>query len=96
MVEVDGVEDGIQGVDEVGLLDLLHDVHVDLSSLLLLHSPHLILLLLEVLLSEVQELSSENSIDELLDERVLLEEEREEEALEASALSDFQETLLSL
>ena len=96
LVEVDGIEDGVQGVDEVGFLDLLHYIHVDLSSLRLLHSLHLILLLLEVLLSEVQELRSENSVDELLDERVLFEEKREEETLEASALSDLQETLFSL
>jgi hypothetical protein len=96
-VELKRIEDWVHWLDEVRSLDLTGCGSLDISLSLLPKSISFFLLFhLYELFSNLNKLDSKSLVDKLLDERVLLEENRIEKLLEIKGLSNFKENFLSI
>ena len=96
-VEFEWVENWVYWFDEVRSFDLTDDSSLDISLSLLSHSISFSSLLhLNELLSNLNKLNSQSFVDELLDERVLLQKDWVEKLLEVQRLSDIKENLLGI
>ena len=96
-VEFKRVEDWVDWLDEVRSFDLAGSSSLDISLSLLSKSISFFLLFhLDELFSNLNKLDSKSLVNKLLDERVLLEENRIEELLEFKGFSNFEENFLSI
>jgi hypothetical protein len=96
-VKFEWVENWVYWFDEVRSFDLTDDSSLDISLSLLSHSISFSSLFhLNELLSNLNKLNSQSFVDELLDERVLLQEDWVEKLLEVQRLSDIKENLLGI
>ncbi len=96
IVKINGVEDRTWGIDELWSWDVFHDINISLSPFRILHEFYPALLFLVVLFSEVQKLSSQNPVYELLNEVILLKEKWVEKFLKINILSYLQKGLLCI